>query len=119
MVQSKNNSDTSRDLGVRSRALLRIAGRRTGENRYVRALYRAGGVTARSTGRVARVLWLEVTGFLFLCLAVVGAGAAVREYRRYMHGQSSVGRIGIAIAFTLLFIYFGVNSFWRSRKPAK
>jgi len=104
---------------MRSRAFLRIAGRRTGENRYIRALYRAGGVTARSTGRVAHVLWLEVTGFLFLCLAVVGAGAAVREFRHYLHGQSSAGRVGIAIAFTLLFIYFGINSFWRSRKPVK
>ena len=98
---------------------MRLAGRRTGENRYVRALYRAGGVTARRTGRVARVLWLEVTGFLFLCLGVVGAGAAVREYRHYWRGQSSAGRIAIALAFTLIFIYFGVNSFWRSRNPAK
>lgn len=118
MVQSKDNSGTSRDFGARSRAFLRIAGRRTGENRYVRALYRAGGVTARSTGRVARVLWLEVTGFFFLCLAVVGIGASLREYRRYLDAHSSLPRVAVAIVFTLLFIYFGVNSFWRSRKPA-
>jgi hypothetical protein len=117
-VQSEKNPPTTHDFGTRGRALLRVTGRRAGENRWLRAVYRAGGVTARHTGRVAQVLWLEVTGFLFLCLAVVGAGAAFREYARYSRGQAGIGKIVIAAAFTLLFIYFGVNSFWRARKPA-
>jgi hypothetical protein len=115
-VQSEKNPPITRDTGSLSRALLRIAGRRTGENRWVRAAYRAGGVTVRHTSRVARVLWLEVTGFLFLCLAVIGAAAGFREYRSYAHGQSGAGKVVITAAFTLLFVYFGVNSFWRSRK---
>ncbi len=79
-------------------------------------MYRAGGVTARTTGRVARVLWLEVAGFLFLVLAVVGAGAAFREYRHYARGQGGLGKVVVAALFTLLFLYFGVNSFWRAHK---
>ncbi len=116
-VQSEKNPEATRDFGTRGRALLRVTGRRTGENRWVRAFYRAGDVTVRHTGRVARVLWLEVTGFLFLCLAVIGGAAAFQEYRHYSHGQGGPGKVVVAAVFTLLFVYFGVNSFWRSRKP--
>ena len=115
-VQSEKNPASGRDFGTHGRAFLRIAGRRTGENRWVRALYRAGDVTVRNTGRVAHVLWLEVTGFLFLVLAVIGTGAAFREYRHYVRGDAGFGKVAIAAGFTLLFLYFGVNSFWRSRK---
>ncbi len=96
---------------------MRIAGRRTGENRWVRAFYRAGDVTVRHTGRVARVLWLEVTGFMFLSLAVIGAAAGFREYRHYARGQSGPAKMVVAAVFTVIFVYFGVNSFWRSRRP--
>jgi len=106
----------SRGLGRQGRALLRVAGRRTGENRLVRALYHGSAVTLRSVTRVLHVLWLEVTGLLFMTLALVGAGAAIREYHRHSLGQGSTGKMLLAGAFALLFGYFGVNSFWRSRK---
>jgi hypothetical protein len=119
-VQSEKNPTTTRDFGTRGRALLRVTGRRTGENRWVQALYRAGDVTVRHTGRVVRVLWLEVTGFLFLCLAVIGAAAVFREYRHYARGEAGFGKVAVAAVFTLMFLYFGVNSFWKSRRnPAK
>ncbi len=106
----------SRDLGTHGRALLRIAGRKSGESRWVRAFYNAGSVTLRSVGRVLHVLWLEIAGLFFLVLAIVGAGAAVREYHRYHSGAGSPGKTLLAAAFALLFAYFGVSSFWRSRK---
>jgi len=106
----------SRDLGTQGRAFLRVAGRKTGENRWVRAFYRASTVTLRSVSRVAHVLWLEVTGLLFLVLALVGGGAAVREYHRRTLGTGSMGKMLLATGFALLFAYFGVNSFWRSRR---
>jgi hypothetical protein len=98
------------------RAFLRVTGRRTGENRWVRAFYRAGSVTLRSVTRVLHVLWLEVTGLLFLVLAVIGAGAAIREYHHVHAGAGSQGKMWLAAAFALLFFYFGVSSFWRSRR---
>ena len=116
---SDNKSVAARDLAMQSRAALRVAGRKTGENRWVRAFYSAGRVTASSVSRVMHVLWLEVTGFLFLVLAVIGGGATVREYHRYLAGTTTRGRIAIAAVFTLLFLYFGVNSFWLSRKKAR
>ncbi len=106
----------SRDFSTQTRALLRVAGRRTGESRWVRAFYRAGSATIRNVGRVLHSLWLEVTGFFFLVLALVGAGAAVREYHRYQAGSAPVAKVLLAAGFALLFGYFGVSSFWRSRK---
>jgi hypothetical protein len=99
--------------------VLRVAGRKTGENRWVRAFYSAGQVTARSVGHVLHALWLEVTGFFFVVLALVGAAAAVREYHRYLAGTAGAGKIFLAAAFSLLFLYFGVSSFWNSRKKTK
>jgi hypothetical protein len=109
----------SRDFGTHGRALLRVAGRKTGENRWVRAFYRAGDVTLRNVGRVLHVLWLEVTGLFFLVLAVVGGGAAVREYHRHQVGTGSTGKMLVASVFGLLFAYFGVSSFWRSRTRSR
>jgi hypothetical protein len=106
----------SRDFGTQGRALLRVAGRKSGENRWVRALYRACKVTANSIGRVLHVLWLEVTGLLFLALAAIGGGAAVRQFHRYQAGASGLGKGVLAATFALVFAYFGVSSFWRSRR---
>jgi hypothetical protein len=107
---------SSRSFGTQGRAFLRVAGRKSGENRWVRAFYRAGTVTFRSIARVVHVLWLEVTGLLFLFLAVVGGGAAIRQYHRYQTGSSGVGKVVLAGAFALIFAYFGLSSFWSSRK---
>ena len=106
----------SHNFGIQSRAFLRVAGRKTGENRWVRAFYRAGSVTLGSVGRVLHVLWLEVAGLLFLVIAMVGGGAAVREYHRYANGTSGLGKVLLAAAFALAFLYFGVTSFTRSRR---
>ena len=116
---SENKSATGSTLGRQGRAALRIAGRKTGENRWARAFYRAGNATLASIGHVIHALWLEVAGFLFLVLAVIGGGATVREYRRYTAGTTTWGRVAIAAAFALLFLYFGVNSFWRSRLKSR
>ena len=107
---------SSPDLDRQGRALLRVAGRKTGENRWVRAFYKAGSVTVRNVSHVLHVLWLEVTGLFFLALGFVGAAAAVREYHRRSLGAGSTGKMLLAATFGLLFAYFGVSSFWRSRR---
>jgi hypothetical protein len=118
-ASGENKSAISSSLGRQSRAALRIAGRKSGENRWVRAFYRGGSATLGSVGRVAHSLWLEVTGFLFLVLAVIGAGATVREYHRYASGTTTLGKVSLAAAFAVLFLYFGINSFWRSQRSGK
>ena len=119
MAQSENKPATAPNFGRQSRAALRVAGRKSGENRWVRAFYRAGNVTIASVGHVFHALWLEVTGFLFLVLAVIGAGATVREYHRYAAGTTTRGKVILAALFTVLFLYFGANSFWRSHRKGK
>lgn len=107
---------TSRNFGTEGRAFLRVAGRKSGENRWVRAFYRAGKVTLGSIRGVVRALWLEVTGALFLTLAVVGGGAAYRQYHRYTAGTSGLGKVVLAASFAIVFAYFGISSFWQSRR---
>jgi hypothetical protein len=93
---------------------MRVAGHRTGKNRWVRAFYKAGHVTASNVSRVMHVLWLEITGLLFLLLALLGAGAAVREYR---HGTGSgPGKMLLAASFAVIFTYFAASSFWRAQR---
>jgi hypothetical protein len=61
---------------------------------------------------------LEVTGLLFLTIALVGAGAAIREYHHYAGGATGAGKIFLASTFALAFLYFGVTSFTRSRRKS-
>ncbi len=110
---------SSRNFGTQGRAFLRVAGRKTGENRWIRAFYVGSSVTLASVGRVLHVLWLEITGLLFLTLALVGAGAAVREYHRYTKGTAGIGKMLLAATFALAFLYFGVSSFTRSRNKSR
>lgn len=94
----------------------RVAARQVGRSRRFGALLSAGKATASHLGRVLRQLWLEVTGFVFLAIAVIGASACVKEYLKYQQGQTGAARMILAACFTLMFGWFGVSSFWRVRK---
>jgi hypothetical protein len=89
-------------------------------SRMGRAVLAGMRETGRSVGRVLHQLWLEVTGFVFLAMAAVGAMAGVREYGKYQSGHANgPGRLLLAICFTISFAWFGVSSFWRVRRKAK
>ena len=76
--------------------------------------------TASSFGLVLHQLWLEVTGFVFLAIAGIGALAGMREYGKYQSGHAAgPGRLVLAVCFTISFIWFGLSSFWRVKKRAK
>ncbi len=107
-----NVAGKARKLGMLARVVTQQAtrGRRFG------ALSRAWKATSSQMGRVLGQLWLEVTGFVFLCLAGIGAMAFVREYMKYQAGKATAGRVALAVGFTLLFGWFGMSSFWRVRK---
>ena len=118
-ASGENKTTESPSLGRQSRAVLRVAGRQAGKNRWARAFYRGGSSFVESVGGAAHALWLEVTGFLFLVLAVIGASATLREYHQYVAGAVSRNRVALAALFTLLFLYFGIESFVRARKKGK
>lgn len=94
----------------------RVAGKQAGRNRTFNAARRAIGTTLGAFGRVARQLWLEVMGTVFLAMAGFGAFGFFREYAKFHARQASAGHVVAAVAFTLTFGWFGVSSFWRVRR---
>ena len=104
------NVSTVRKLSIAAR----IAAQHAGRTRTVGAIMKGAQTTAVHFGRVLRQLWLEVTGFVFLALAFIGAGAFFREYALYRAGQTTLRSASrVAIIFTLTFTWFGASSFWR------
>ena len=97
-------------------AVARIAARKAGSSRIVRAGWAAAEVTVRSFARVAHLLWLEITGLFFIIFAAVGAVAFNREYHKYVAGKVGPGRAVASLAFALVFAWFGLSSFWRARR---
>lgn len=75
--------------------------------------------TVRSFAHAGHMLWLEVTGTLFLSIAVFGAVAFVREYMKYQAGHATAGRVAVIVAFTVIFGWFGVSSFWKVRRKSQ
>ena len=95
---------------------MQVVARQAGHTRIGKALLSGARVTAASVGKVLHVLWLEVTGFIFLCLGLMGAGAGLREYHKYGLGSGNLNKIWASGIFALLFAYFAVTSFWRARR---
>jgi len=75
--------------------------------------------TARSFGHALHQLWLEVTGSVFLAIAVFGVVASVREYMKYSARQSTASHVAVAACFTVAFAWFGLSSFLRVRRKSR
>jgi hypothetical protein len=104
---------TSRKLGIAARVAGRVISQHARRTRIFGAVTKAARATASHFGRVLRQLWLEVTGFVFLALAGIGVIAFLREYAKYHAGHATSSRLVLAVCFTALFVWFGVDSFWR------
>jgi hypothetical protein len=85
----------------------------------VNAAWSAVRTTARSFAHVLHLLWLEVTGVIFLIMALSFGGATVKEYGKYHAGQVGPGRFGAALLFAVTFAWFGLTSFWRVRRKSQ
>lgn len=109
---------TARKVSIAARVAARITSQRAGKSRLATAAWSGLRVAARSVGRVLGILWLEVTGFVFLVLAFIGGVALSREYARYEAGAIGPGKVILAVCFTLMFAWFGVTSFWRARRKS-
>jgi hypothetical protein len=97
----------------------RVAAKQVGRSKTFGAVVKGGRATAAHTGRVMSQLWLEVTGFTFLALSAIGGVEIVREYLKYHAGKVGIGRVIVAICFTLMFAWFGISSFWRVSRLRK
>lgn len=90
-----------------------------GQSRTANALWQAGRATALSVGKVLHLLWLQVTGFVFLVIAMTAGLAFRREYALYKLGGIGPGKVYLAGGVALMFLWFGVSSFWRAGKKKK
>jgi hypothetical protein len=117
-IEAVSKVSALRKLGVAARVAGNYAGQQAGRNRTLRALTGAVRTTARSFGRAAHQLWLEVMGLFFLIMALSFASGTMKEYGKYHAGQSGSGRLAIAICVTLIFAWFGLSSFWRARRKS-
>ena len=90
---------------------------RPGRNQKLLRGVRAGvNGFAKPLRNVLRVLFLEVSGFLFLFISLSVVTAFVREYRKYSMHEVGLGRVVLAGVVGSMFLYFGVSSFWRARR---
>jgi hypothetical protein len=96
-----------------------VAARQVRRNRWVRGGVAALTAISRSVGRVAHLLWLEITGLFFLLFCLVGGVALTREYPKYQAGKLGAGKLVLTLLFTIVFGYFGVSSFWRVRRKGE
>jgi len=100
--------------------IAKVAGQQIARSRRGAAVLRGLRATASSVGAVLHQLWLEVTGFTFLAIAVFGAMAGFHEYGEYHAGREpGPGRLILAVCFTISFAWFGLSSFVRIRTKKK
>jgi hypothetical protein len=109
------NVSTGRKLGIAAR----VAGKQIKGSRTYGAVLGGVRATLGHFAGVARQLWHEITGFVFLAFAVFGVGALVKEYLAYHAGRADSNRVVAAAGFTVVFGWFGLSSFWRARRPRK
>ena len=68
--------------------------------------------------KTLRQLWLEFIGGIFVALGVLFILAAVKEYRQYVQTpEVGTGRFLMVLGSSVVMIFFGLESFWKSRKP--
>jgi len=114
-IEGVSKVSTARKLGV----VARVAAQQANRSRTVQAATGALSATGRAFGRVLHQLWLEVTGLIFLVMALSFGSSSVREYRKYHAGQAGLGWLVVAVCCTLIFAWFGVSSFWRVRQKGR
>jgi hypothetical protein len=76
------------------------------------ALWRSCGVTFRALWRVARQVFHEFAGAMFIVFAAYGVLAAWRQWKT----RPALWLIGFAIFYALMMAIFGLVSFRRARR---
>ncbi len=87
-----------------------------GQSRTLGAVRAGARGFLRSFVKAAHGLFLEVTGVFFVLFVLVGVGATYRAYGSWAAGKIGPGKVVLAVSFTVLFSYFALTSFWRSRR---
>jgi hypothetical protein len=94
----------------------RLRGEPGRNQRYFRGLRAGASAFLTTLANTLRVLFLEVSGFIFLLFTAMIVSAFYREYRKYELHQAGLERVVLAGVVGVMFLYFGVSSFWRARR---
>jgi hypothetical protein len=73
--------------------------------------FRAVGPFFKRLYWITRQLWHEITGSLFVVMAVGAIPSTLKQMR-----AQAYGRAGLAGTFVLMMGYFGITSFMRARR---
>jgi hypothetical protein len=84
--------------------------------RYLRGFQSGAAAFWVTLKGTLRVLFLEVSGLMFLSFTFVIVSAFLREYRKFAVHQVGLERVVLAGLVGVMFLYFGVSSFWRARR---
>jgi hypothetical protein len=114
---SKGQFSLGGTLGAGAGTAFRLLRGKPGRNKKL-----FGGVQAGVNGfvkplmSVLRVLFLEVSGVMFLFISLAVSGGIYREYKKYAMHQAGWERLALAGVLGGMFFYFGVSSFWQARR---
>ena len=104
-------------LGAGAGTAFRLLRGKPGRNKKLLGGVRAGvSGFAKPLMSVLRVLFLEVSGVMFLFFSLAVAVAFFREYKKYARHEVGWQRLALAGAVAAMFLYFGVSSFWQARR---
>jgi hypothetical protein len=110
-VAASVNAAASAPTAAVSTGTRRAAGREA--RRGTGSVARGVSGFLRPFGRVGGKIWLEVTGVFFFLPVLVFAPTLWRVRASYLHGPDHRMFL-ITAGVVLLFLYFGVSSFWRA-----
>ena len=91
-------------------------------NPIARGVAKGAFAFGKKAGHLLHLLFLEMTGFLFICLSLGLGGATHREWVKYAAGDHAPDRmfkLAVAGGLTLMFFYFGISSFFRAKRKAR
>ncbi len=107
---------TGRKALIVARVAAREAHRHARRSRWIRATLDGGRAVLGSVLKAAHILWLQITGVFFVLFALAGGIAYWKEYKAWTAGKIGPGRAVLALAFCVIFAWFGVTSFWRAKR---
>lgn len=87
------------------------------KGRLMGAILAGGKTIVVSFLRTMYVLWLQVTGLIFVVFAVMGASALAMQYKKDHFADRH--RLYITILFIGVCAWFGLVSFFRAKKKGK
>ncbi len=69
--------------------------------------------------RPLRVLWNQIIGFFFICMAIIALWRTIPLARSFAGDVSELFRLLVSGVFIVITTGFGIYSFWRAHKVPK